>query len=156
MSDPASEYNAAVAALDSRIIILRERIHKLYGEATSLGARPSGDGGRTGPSDRVGAQVARIVDAEQELQRLCDAKEALEVSMIRLIDTIGIPDERTVLTLRVVYRIPHEQAARTLGKSERQEYRIYKRALNRLAHKTGTAQYSELRKKMSVDVSRCQ
>lgn len=156
MSDPASEYNAAITGLDSRIIILRERIRKLYGDATALGARPSGDGGRTGPSDRVGAQVARIVDAEQELQRLCDQRDALEVSMIRLIDTISIPDERTVLTLRVVYGVPHEQAARTLGKSERQEYRIYKRALTRLSYKTGTAQYSELKKKMSVDVSQCQ
>lgn len=146
MGDPASEYAATSAALQSKIIILRERIHMMYAEATSVGARPSGEGGRTAPSDRVGRQVSKIVDAERELQRLVDAKDDLDTAMISLIDTISVPEERTVLTLRVVYGYSHGKTAQGAGLSDRTEFRVYKKGLHHLKRKTKTDQYTRLKK----------
>lgn len=146
MGDPASEYAAVSAAIQSKIIILRERIQAIYGSATSTGARPSGEGGRTGASDRIGRQVTKLVDAENELQRLYDAKDSLDSAMIRLIDTLSVADERTVLTLRVVYGFSHSRTAQGAGVSERTEFRVYKKGLRNLRRKTRTPEYDRVKK----------
>lgn len=146
MGDPVSEYAAVSAAIQSKIIILRERIQMLYGAATSTGSRPSGEGGRTGASDRIGRQVTKIVDCETELQRLYDAKDDLDSAMIRLIDTLSIADERTVLTLRVVYGFSHSKTAQGAGMSERTEFRVYKKGLHHLRKKSRTAEYERMKK----------
>ena len=145
MIDPASEYSAAVAAVDSRIIVLRERIQRMYDQATSTGASNTGDGIYSGPSDRIGRQASVIVDAERQLQRLYDIRDNLDSAMISLIDTLPDADERTVLTLRMVYKVSHSKTAQGAGMSERTEYRVYKRGISHLKKRGRTQQYTKLR-----------
>ena len=66
--------------------------------------------------------------------------------MISLIDTISVPEERTVLTLRVVYGYSHGKTAQGAGLSDRTEFRVYKKGLHHLKRKVKTDQYTKVKK----------
>ena len=144
-----SEYAFATEALMSEIMIVSAEVTRLREIAAATGPRPT-DGVNVqsgGGSDRTGGSAIKIVDMERQLVRTgAELSEVIQL-MQEAIRTLPSPKERTVLSLKYISRLTHEDIAGLIGKSERQEYRIHQAAVSHLNQRSGEPRVRALRKK---------
>ena len=106
----AKEYLQQYKLLDSRINAKCEQLERLRELSTKVSAEQGG-GAHSGVSDRVGNIVAKICDAEAEINEMIDKLLDLRVEIERAI--AAVPDEtlRQLLELRYINCKTFEQIA---------------------------------------------
>lgn len=106
-----------------------DHLHELQSMATRITPLYGGEGGGTHQAgDKLGAAVARIMDAES---RVSDELEMLEATEREVIGTINSVEEpfRTLLYERYINAKTFEQIAVSMSYSWRQTIRLHGRAL---------------------------
>ena len=128
----AKEYLEQYRRLDNDIKIKKEQLDRLRELAEYVS--PSGSGSRSGGhSDKVGRAVAKLVDAENELDReivrLLDLKREIEGVIAKVDD----PVLEQLLTLKYINcMMSLEQVAEALNKSWRHTVRLHNTALKKV------------------------
>lgn len=82
-----------------------------------------------GPSDRMGATVAKIVDAEEALRPVLAEITASITAIMAAIDSVPDEMQKTVLTLRYIEGLDWISIQERIGYEERQTFVIHGRAL---------------------------
>lgn len=114
---------------------LQERIARLRAALEGTTARPTYEaieGGGSGQTDKMAAQVARLLQLEEELRaRVIDLETALQ-EVEAWLDRLP-PDEARVMSLRYVEGLTWSQVEREAGYSVNQStgYKVQVRALQR-------------------------
>ena len=123
------QYNAAVKRAEAALC----HIQSLHDMATRITPNYGGEGGGShNVSDKLGAAVARIVDAES---RVNDELELLEATEREVIDTINKVQDSTLSTLlyeRYINGKTFERIAVSMNYSWRQTIRLHGAALNEI------------------------
>lgn len=121
------QYNAAVKRAEAALC----HIQSLHDMATRITPNYGGEGGGShNDSDKLGAAIARIVDAES---RVNDELELLEATEREVIDTINKVHDSTLSTLlyeRYINGKTFERIAVSMNYSWRQTIRLHGSALN--------------------------
>ena len=124
----AKEYLQQYKLLDSRINAKCEQLERLRELSTKVSAEQGG-GAHSGVSDRVGNIVAKICDAEAEINEMIDKLLDLRVKIERAI--AAVPDEtlRQLLELRYINCKTFEQIAVEINYSYMHVCRLHGKAL---------------------------
>lgn len=124
----AKEYLQQYKFLDSRIKAKCEQLERLRELSTKVSAE-QGSGAHSGVSDRVGNIVAKICDAEAEINEMIDILLDLRVEIERAI--AAVPDEtlRQLLELRYINCKTFEQIAVEINYSYMHVCRLHGKAL---------------------------
>ena len=128
--NPTIEYLRQAQILDARIDAGIERIQRLRALAERrTAAYGHGSGGGSGAADRRADVVARIVDAERELDQKIDRMIALRAEIEAVI--AGVPDARmrTLLELRYLNNHTWEQIAEEMHFGVQWLHKLHGRAL---------------------------
>lgn len=122
------EYLQQYKLLDSRINAKCEQLERLRELSTKVSAE-QGNGARSGVSDRVGSIVAKICDAEAEINEMIDELLDLRVEIEHTI--AAVPDEtlRQLLELRYINCKTFEQIAVEINYSYMHVCRLHGKAL---------------------------
>ena len=123
-------YLSQIERLDKMIQNKLSEIYQLKAMACSVGVSNEGERvQRTGEKDKMGTAVARIVDLENETDRLVDKFVTKRKKIIEQIDSIEDVDYYHVLSMRYVSRNTFETIAESTNWSIRKVFSLHGKAL---------------------------
>lgn len=128
----AKSYLEQYRRLDNNIKIKQEQLNRIRELAQSISPSSSG-GNRSGKiSDKIGSAVAKLVDAENELNqgivKLLDLKKEIE----RVISQVDDPILEQLLTLRYINGMTWEKIAVEMHYSYMHTCRLHGKALGKI------------------------
>ncbi len=126
----AKEYLSQYKQLDIEIKTKIEQVEQLREKAMSISHLSGGNSNSS--SDKIGLTVAKLVDAESELNQKIERLLELKAEIESVIAEVDDPMLKQVLTLRYINGKSLEQMAVILNKSVRHTKRLHKISLKKV------------------------
>lgn len=146
------DYMLAIDRVRGDIFAKQVQLDELRQMATGIGAVQLGEKVQTsGGGDRMSSIVLNIVTAEKDLAQMEETYCEIMAAMQDFIGRVPDHDERLVLTLRLIGRLNNSRSAEELrirtGRiiRERQERRLYNRAIGTLNRMWWTEEFGQLK-----------
>lgn len=124
------EYLKQVYRLDRRIELDRQKIEKL--RAVLDYKPPSGGSGSGSSADRIPDTLAKIIEYEEQAERLTKRYIELYIEIEKAIAAVGDPVLREVLERRYLLYQKWEEIADAMHRDLRWVYRLHGKALQQL------------------------